>query len=205
MSSTGYTASSPLQLLDQLHDQRHRLDRAHVVPGRQDIECRHVLAIELGLLLGECGPVRAGSGGAFQQRVVDVGDVLHVIDLEPAVAPDPVEQVEGDVGVGVADVGRVVGRDAADVDAVLSRWPGRSATSSWLAVSNACSGGGSDDRGSEGTGRELQACMASPYPGASRPKAQNGGHGMDGHSPRGRGSRRRLSSRSARWTNAAIS
>src|SRR4029453_15518232 len=38
-------------------------------------------------------------------------------------------------------------------------------TSSWRAVSNACSGGADADCGSEGAGRELQACMASPYPG----------------------------------------
>ena len=62
----------------------------------------------------------AGGGGTFQQRVIDIGDVLDVIDLEPAIAPDTVEQIEGDVGVGVADVRRVVGRDAADVDACCS-------------------------------------------------------------------------------------
>src|SRR4029453_17899426 len=42
-------------------------------------------------------------------------------------------------------------------------------TSSWLAVSKACSRGAADDCGSEGGGRKLQACMPSPYPGASRP------------------------------------
>jgi hypothetical protein len=90
------------------------------VPRRQDIERRHVLAIEPRLLLCECGPVSAGSGGPFQQRVIDVGDVLDVIDLQPTVAPDAVEQIEGNVGVRVADVRRVVGRDAADIDACCS-------------------------------------------------------------------------------------
>ena len=46
-------------------------------------------------------PVDPRRGRPLQQRVVDVGDVLHVVDVEPGVAPDPVQQVEGDVGVGV--------------------------------------------------------------------------------------------------------
>ena len=66
--------------------------------------------------------------------------------------------------------------------------------------------------GSGGSGRELQACMAPHYPGQPGSPSerrlitpQNGGHGIDGHSPRGRGIRRRVSSRSARRTSAARS
>jgi hypothetical protein len=42
-------------------------------------------------------------------------------------------------------------------------------TTCCVAVSKAWSGGAAGDCGSEGTGRELQACMASPYPGARLP------------------------------------
>ena len=63
----------------------------------------------------------AGSGSSFQQRVINIGDVLDVIDLEPAVAPDAVEQIEGNVGVRVADVRRILGGDAAYIDACCSR------------------------------------------------------------------------------------
>ena len=71
-------------------------------------------------------------------------------------------------------------------------------------------------------GRALQACMAATLSaracprlrGSARPAGvqgvvplliQNGGHGIEGHSPRARGSRCRCSSRSARRTNAATS
>ena len=55
------------------------------------------------------------AAAALEQRVVDVGDVLDVAHLVAGVAPGPVEQVEGDVGGRVAEVGGVVRRDAADV------------------------------------------------------------------------------------------
>ena len=116
-----------LQLINQVHDQRNRLHRSDIVPRWQHIEGRHVLSEQLGLLLGECGPVHAGFRCPLQQRVVNIGDVLNVIHIEAAIAPHPVQQVKGDVGVGVADMRRVVRSDSADVHAAQSRYPGRSA------------------------------------------------------------------------------
>ena len=57
----------------------------------------------------EITPVDAVAGGPLEQRVVDVGDVLHVVHPVAAVQPHPVDQVEGQVGGGVAEVGGVVG------------------------------------------------------------------------------------------------
>ena len=116
---------SPVDVVDRaalrqpLHHrtiERDRLDGADEGVGGQHPQRGHVLAEQLGLALGELGPVHPGGGGALQQRVVDVGDVLDVVHLVPGVAPGAVEQVEGDVGGGVAEVGGVVGRDAADVE-----------------------------------------------------------------------------------------
>ena len=64
---------------------------------------------------GQVLPVDAVAGGPLEQRVVDVGDVLDVVDVVPGVAQGPPQDVEGDVGGGVPHVGGVVGRDAADV------------------------------------------------------------------------------------------
>lgn len=102
--------------LDDRDDAGYGLDRACVVPGRQHPQGRHVLAEQGGLLLGERGPVDAVALGPLQQRVVDVGDVLDVVNLPLVVEPHALHQVERVVGRRVSDVGGVVGRDAADVE-----------------------------------------------------------------------------------------
>ena len=111
----GVDRAGRLQPLDQLDDQRDGLDRPDVVRRRQHPQRRHVLPEQLGLALGQLDPVGTHLGGPLEQRVVDVGDVLHVQHLETRVAPGPVQQVEPDVRRRVADVGGVVRRDAADV------------------------------------------------------------------------------------------
>ncbi len=44
----------------------------------------HVFAVPLCLPAGQLAPVLAVPVGPFQQRVIDVGDVLHVDDGVPA-------------------------------------------------------------------------------------------------------------------------
>ena len=118
MSPSSVVRRAPLaQRADHLDDARDRLDRADVVLGREHAQRRHVLAEQLRLALGERHPVLAGRLRALEQRVVDVGDVLHVADVEPGVATDPLDDVEHQVRRGVAEVGGVVRRDAADVHA----------------------------------------------------------------------------------------
>ena len=90
-------------------------DRADEVTGRDDAEGGHVLAVEGGLAQAEDLPVGAVAFGAFEQGLVDVGDVLGVVDVQALVEPVAVHQVEGDHRGGVPEVGGIVGGDAADV------------------------------------------------------------------------------------------
>jgi hypothetical protein len=103
--------------LDQVDDQRDRLDRADVAGRGEHVQRLHVLPEQLDLGVGELAPAHPVAVGTLDQRVVDVGDVLDVVDQQPRVTPGPVEQVEGDVGVRVPEVGGVVRGDAADVHA----------------------------------------------------------------------------------------
>ena len=103
----------------QAHHERcdlvHRLDRPDVPRGRNDPQSGHVVAEQLGVTLCNDGPVESVPRGTLQQRVVDVGDVLHVADFQALVAPHPHEGVEGQVGGRVPQVGRVIRRDPAHV------------------------------------------------------------------------------------------
>ncbi|SHV94529.1 Uncharacterised protein [Mycobacteroides abscessus subsp. abscessus] len=82
---------------------------------REHPQRRHVLPEELGLAVAEVAPVDAVARGPLEQRVVDVGDVLHVVDVVPGVEPVPVHQVERQIGGGVTQVRGVVRRNATDV------------------------------------------------------------------------------------------
>ncbi len=120
----GHPGAEPL-------DDGQRLDRADQVGRRQDAQRLHVLAVPLGLAAGQLAPVLAVPVGPLEQRVIDVGHVLHVDDgvagrgrsrclrgllsLRGRVEPGPDQQVPGGVGGGVPHVGRVVRGDAAGV------------------------------------------------------------------------------------------
>ena len=71
----GHPGAEPL-------DDGQRLDRADQVG--QDAQRLHVLAVPLCLPAGQLAPVLAVPVGPLQQRVIDVGDVLHVNDGVPA-------------------------------------------------------------------------------------------------------------------------
>jgi len=103
------------QICDGVDDQVQGFGGSHVVARGQDAQRCHVGAEQFDLLGSEFLPVLPCLGGALEQRVVHIGDVLHVVDRKPQVEPDPVQQVERQVGERVAEVGRVVGGDAANV------------------------------------------------------------------------------------------
>ena len=63
----------------------------------------------------QLAPVKTVAVGPLEQRIVDVGDVLHVVHLVPEVQPQPLNQVERQVGGGMPEMGGVVGRDPAHV------------------------------------------------------------------------------------------
>ena len=79
------------------------------------VEHDHV-AVETGRLTrGELEEVDTELTGLREDRVVDVGDVAHVRHRVAEVFESTDEQVVGQVGVGVTEMGGVVRRDAADV------------------------------------------------------------------------------------------
>ena len=88
-------------------------------PGRavagQDVEGVHV-PVEPGLLGGgQVEVVHAELAGLREQRVVDVGDVAHALGVVAQVAQAALQHVVEQVDGRVAEVGGVVGRDAARV------------------------------------------------------------------------------------------
>src|SRR6185312_11854848 len=97
-------------------DRGDSLGDGHVVVGWDDPQGFHVVPEQLGLFGGKVLPVHSGGGGAFQQRVVDIRHVLHVVDGEARVQPQPHQDVVGEVGGRVAEVGGVVGGDAAYIE-----------------------------------------------------------------------------------------
>ena len=110
-------------LLDQLDDLGHRVGCRHVFAWRQHPQCGHVVAVQRDLAGGEVAPVDAVAIGPLEQWIVDVGDVLHVVHVVSEVQPQPVDQIERQIGRGVAEMGGVIRRDPADVHG--GRRPGR--------------------------------------------------------------------------------
>ncbi|MBA7605646.1 hypothetical protein ES703_12780 [subsurface metagenome] len=80
-----------------------------------DVEGVHILEVAIGVFLGKLGGGNTALVGAVYNLVVDVGDVLHILDLiapEAQVTPD---DVKDDVAHAVADMSIVVGGNTADV------------------------------------------------------------------------------------------
>ena len=84
-------------------------------PHRQQPDGAHVVVEAGDLGRGQVEVVDAELAGLPEDRVVDVGDVAHAADLVAEVEQAAGEDVVGDVDGGVAEVGGVVGRDAARV------------------------------------------------------------------------------------------
>ena len=103
------------QFLDHLDHFVDGLGRGDVVARRKDPQCGHVLAEQPGLPRTEIAPVHTVAFGPFEQRIVDVGDVLHVVHPVTVVQPHALRQVEGEIRRRMAQMGGVVGGDAADV------------------------------------------------------------------------------------------
>src|SRR5699024_10948736 len=138
-----------------LHDLVDRLGGGHVVTRWQHPQGLHVLAEQVGLPVPQLLPVHTVPFGTFEERVVDVGRVLHVVDLVAGVQQEPVDEVEGEVGGGVTQVGGVVRGDPADVhpgDAVRRDLRGPTARGVVQTEGGGLSGDGGDD-GDPGPGR----------------------------------------------------
>lgn len=105
------------EAFDERDDARYRLHRADVVLRRKHAQGGHVLAEEGRLAFGELGPVLTVAHGPLQQRIVHVGHILDIVNLPLGVEPHALNEVERVVGRRMTHMGRVVRRDAADVDA----------------------------------------------------------------------------------------
>ena len=89
---------------DDLDDLRHLLRGAGVLVGLADVEGSHVREVLGDVLLGERLDGRALLGGAVDELVVDVREVLDAADGEAPELQVAVEHVEDDVAHRVADV-----------------------------------------------------------------------------------------------------
>src|SRR5680860_623585 len=97
-------------LLDGLRGARLRVERPHVQGFHVPVE-----PVDLGLRELQEGHTELT--GLGQDRVVDVGDVAHHPHLVTELFEPARQQVVGEIRGGMAEVGRVVRRDAADVHA----------------------------------------------------------------------------------------
>ena len=113
------------QDLDEGDHLRHPLGGLGLGCGGPGVEGLHV-TVEPGRLgRGQLQEVDSELAGLGQDRVVDVGDVAHQPHLVAEVLEAADQQVVGEVGVGVPEVGAVVRGDAAHVDPHLFGRRGR--------------------------------------------------------------------------------
>ena len=103
--------------VDHLDHAVDRLGGAGLGERRAHAERVHVGAEAGELGLGELEVGHAELAGLGEDGVVDVGDVAHHAHLVAELLEPADEEVVGEVGGGVAEVGGVVGRDAAHVHA----------------------------------------------------------------------------------------
>jgi hypothetical protein len=113
------------QAFDQIRDLVDDLGHADVLAWRKDAERRHVRAEELDLVRGQLSPVDAVTVGTFQQWIVHVRGVLRVVHVVARITPHPVDKIEGEVRVGMPEMGGVVGGDTTDVHPGLAARPRR--------------------------------------------------------------------------------
>ena len=113
------------EILDERHHLGHPFGGSWLGLGGTGVEVLHV-AVEPGHLgRGQLQEVHAELAGLGQDRVVDVGDVAHHPHAVAEVLEAADQQVVGQVGVGVAEVGAVIGGDPAHVDPHLRGRRGR--------------------------------------------------------------------------------
>lgn len=107
--------TSVKQIDDDVHDRRDRLHRAEIIMGRYDPQRCHVGPEQLGLAIGDHSPVLPEGHRPLEERIVDIGHVLGVVNCVTGITPHALQNVECEVGEGMAEVGGVIGGDAADV------------------------------------------------------------------------------------------
>ena len=105
-------------VVERLHHLDHLgnpLGGVRLVEDGSGVEGNHVAVEASGLGCSKLKKVDTKFASFGQDRIVDVGDVANKLHRVAEVFKPPDQQVVGEVGVGVSEVGRVVGRDATDV------------------------------------------------------------------------------------------
>ena len=107
------------QPFDDCDDLWDRLGGARLMGWLKNVE-RGNIGLELpGGAPGQVADRHALLLGPRIDLVIDVGDVAHIGDVLGAIemAQQPEQHVENDDGPGIADMGKVIDRRAADIDA----------------------------------------------------------------------------------------
>ena len=104
-----------LQRLDNLDHLGHPIRGVRFGEDRAGVEGDHVAVESSGLFGGEFEEVNTEFSGLGQDGIVDVGDVAHQLHLMAEVLKPADQEVVGEIGVRVAEMGGVVRGDTADV------------------------------------------------------------------------------------------
>ena len=121
-------AEHPVEVLDQ----RQRLDRADV--DASGGSTRRAVMSERNSAISRAASSRQSScvpAGPLQQRVIDIGDVLHILHLLASIAPGPDQQVPRQISSRVTDMRRVVRGDPAGIQGRLCRLAPPTASERW--------------------------------------------------------------------------
>ena len=110
--------------VDQLRDQAdhliHMLGRARRSVDREESDLRHIVVEHSHLLRGQLSEIDLALARNPKDVVIDIGDIAHASHTEPRVAKTALEHIEHVIDEGMTEVRRVIGCDAADVDADTS-------------------------------------------------------------------------------------
>ena len=82
---------------------------------RKHREQFHVGAEKIDLRGTQLAPIHAIALGAFEERIIHVGDVLGVIHLVAVIQQLAVDQIKGEIGRRMAQVGGIIRGNATDI------------------------------------------------------------------------------------------
>ena len=84
---------------------------------RNNSQRLHVGPKQLDLRLGQIAPIYSRRTRPFQQGIIDIRHVLGIVHVKARVDPDALQGVKSEIGVGMANMGRIVGSDATHIKA----------------------------------------------------------------------------------------
>ena len=109
---------------DRPHHVRNGLHHAHPLRRRQVPQFSHVIGESRELSARQVLPMLPRGRSSLKQRIIYIGDVLHIFDTVPGVQPHALDQVEGGVRRCMTHVGGVVRRNPTYVHRGLFGWRG---------------------------------------------------------------------------------